>query len=191
MATPLVFTKVTTWVDLTDPANIPPGAKLITAGDLLRYENGIDALVTRVNLHDASLVAMDPILTDAVGDVALLQSTMITEQGNIDTLQAQMTTANNNITALTRSTVVASTAQTLPAAARFYIHTGGAVTSTLPVIAGNTGREIYVKNRGTGTLTLNSETNKMWNTSVVSSVSIVTGAGIGFINDGTYWVRLY
>lgn len=191
MATPLVFTKVTTWVDLTDPANIPPGAKLITAADLLRFENGIDGLVTRVNLHDASLVAMDPILTTAVANISTLQGQRTTDSGNIGTLQTQMTTANNNITALQRTTLVTSTAQALTGIVQNYIHTGGAVTSTLPTVAGNTGKQVYVKNRGTGALLINAETNKMWNGSVVTGISVVAGAGTMFVNDGTYWVRMY
>lgn len=192
MATPLVFTKVTTWVDLTDPSNIPPGAKLITASDLLRFETGIDQLVTRVNLHDASLVAMDPILTDAVSDIAALQSQRTTDSGNITTLQGQMSTANANITAVQNNVVVASTAQTLAGTAKttFYIHTGGAVSSTMPNVAGNTGRVFYVKNRGTGALTLNFEANKLWNTAgTASSLAFPVGAQCGFVNDGTFWTR--
>lgn len=192
MATPLVFTKVTTWVDLTDPANIPAGAKLITAADLLRYENGIDALVARVNQHDASLVAMDPIITGHTTDINTLKGQRVTDSGNIATLQTNVGTNTTAIANLQNNVLVASTAQTLAAtkANNFYIHTGGAVTSTMPNVAGNTGKVMWVKNRGTGTLTLNFETNKLWNTAgLSSSLSFVTGSQCGFVNDGTYWVR--
>lgn len=191
MATPLVFTKVTTWVDLTDPANIPPGAKLITAADLLRYENGIEGLVNRVNSHDADIITLQGQRVTDSGNITTLQGQRVTDSGNITTLQGQMTTANNNIAALQRTTLVASTAQALAATVENYIHTGGAVVSTLPLVAGNTGKRVFIKNRGTGTLTINAETNKMWNTSVVTGLALVAGSGVAFVNDGTYWVRLY
>lgn len=191
MATPLVFNKVTTWVDLTDPANIPPGAKLITASDLLRYENGIDQLVTRVNSHDTSIVALQSQMTPALSDITTLKANRVTDSGNIGTLQGQMTTALADIAALKAAGVlVASTAQTVPATTKYYIHTGGAVTSTMPNVAGNTGKVIFVKNRGTGQLTINFETNKMWNTAgTASSLAFPVGSQVGFVNDGTFWVR--
>lgn len=39
MATQISFSPYLGWVDLTDPTNIPADARLITASDLLRYEN--------------------------------------------------------------------------------------------------------------------------------------------------------
>jgi hypothetical protein len=192
MATPLVFTKVTTWVDLTDPANIPPGAKLIGAADLLRYENGIDQLVTRVNSHDTSIVTLQSNRTTDSGNITTLQNQRVTDSGNITALQSAVGTNTTAIANLQNGVLVASTAQTLTAtkATNFYIHTGAAVTSTMPNVAGNTGKVMWVKNRGTAALTLNFETNKLWNTAgLASSLAFAVGSQCGFVNDGTFWVR--
>lgn len=52
MATaPVSFNPYLGWVNVTDPANIPPGTRKITAAELLRYENGIKDAVARVNTH--------------------------------------------------------------------------------------------------------------------------------------------
>lgn len=192
MATPLVFTKVTTWVDLTDPANIPVGAKLITASDLLRYENGIDQVTTRVNDHDAAIVTLQGQRVTDSGNISTLQGQRVTDSGNISTLQTNVGNNTTAIAALQNSVTVASTAQTLtvPTSTKFYIHTGGTVTSTMPNVAGNTGKVVYVKNRGTGVMTLNFETNKLWNTAgTASSLAFAVGSQCGFVNDGTFWVR--
>lgn len=43
MAEPVNFDAYTGWVDTTDPNNLPPNAKVITAADLMRYEQlGLD-----------------------------------------------------------------------------------------------------------------------------------------------------
>lgn len=38
MADPIHFDPVTRWVNVNDPDNVPPEAKVLTAEDLLRYE---------------------------------------------------------------------------------------------------------------------------------------------------------
>lgn len=39
MTDPISFAPYNGWVDVTDPNNLPPDARMITAADLLRYEN--------------------------------------------------------------------------------------------------------------------------------------------------------
>jgi hypothetical protein len=44
MSETVYFTPFLEWVDVTDPASIPPDARKITASDLMRYEHfGVDA----------------------------------------------------------------------------------------------------------------------------------------------------
>lgn len=191
MATPLVFNEFLGWVDLTDPDNIPPGARLILAADLLRYENALKAIKDRVNLHDTSLVAMDPIITTLVSDLNIAEAALVTAQGNITTLTTNLNTANTNIAALTRGVAAqATTTLQMVRANRFYIHTGGAGTYTLPLVAGHTGVDFVIKNRGTGALLIQAETNKLWNTAgTTSSLSLPIGSQLAVVNDGTFWTR--
>jgi hypothetical protein len=49
MADPISFDPFLGWVDITDPNNIPPDARVIGADDLLRYENFAVAAKNRIN----------------------------------------------------------------------------------------------------------------------------------------------
>lgn len=75
MATPLTFTAYTGWVDATDPNNIPAGTRLITAADLLRYENLGTAVVARVNSHDTSITTNTTDITNLKKPRALVTKT--------------------------------------------------------------------------------------------------------------------
>ena len=191
MAAPLVFNPYTGWVDIPDAQNIPNGARLIAAADLLRYENFLTAVRDRINAHELSIVDLTPAVATLISDLNAAEAVNTTQAGLISTLQADLDTAEANIAALTRGTVVASTNQTLAKANRFYTHTGGAVTYTLPPLAANVGVDFMIKNRGTGTVTVRgTETNKMYGTAVSDTFGVLAGSGLIFHNDGTYWNRI-
>lgn len=70
----------------------------------------------------------------------------------------------------------------------WYIFTGSTTTWTAPAVSGNSGRTIYIKNRGSGAITLNSaNTNEFYNTAATSSTTIAAGAVFVMRCDGTYW----
>ena len=74
MTDPISFDPFLGWVDTTDPNNIPVDVRIISAADLLRYENFGVATTTAVN----------SIITD-VADTKASQGTAITDlQGAID-----------------------------------------------------------------------------------------------------------
>lgn len=70
------------------------------------------------------------------------------------------------------------------------VFTGTTSTWTLPVIAANTWKRLYLKNRGSGTLTINANggTNTIFTTSAVSTFSLNTGESVILLNDGVYWL---
>lgn len=76
-----------------------------------------------------------------------------------------------------------------------YIFSGTTATYTLPAILTNTqGRQnaIVIKNRGSGTITLNAASGStIYTTSAVSTINIIAGAACELLPDGTYFNVLY
>lgn len=71
-----------------------------------------------------------------------------------------------------------------------YRFTGSASTFTLPPVAGNEGKFLFIANRGSGTITLNTNTgaNELYNAGTLSNTaSILSGATSKIINDGVNW----
>jgi len=71
-----------------------------------------------------------------------------------------------------------------------WVFSGTTTTWTLPAVSGNTNVKIYIKNRGSGNITLNSNAggNDIYNTSAVNTFSITPGQAFILVNDGTYWL---
>jgi hypothetical protein len=70
-----------------------------------------------------------------------------------------------------------------------YSFKGTAGTWTLPALVDNIGLHIHIKNRGTGSITLvsNSAGEDLYDTRPVKSVTITAGSSVLLINDGEYW----
>jgi len=101
--------------------------------------------------------------------------------------------ANYYATAATVSpAVIVSSAGTLTVAyGRDYVFTGTTSTYTLPAVsAGNATRSdiITIKNRGSGNITLNSNTGStIYDGSAVSSITIAPGSAVTLVQDATYF----
>lgn len=68
------------------------------------------------------------------------------------------------------------------------IATGTTSTWTLPTPTGNSGLTFYMKNRGSGTVTLNSNSgSEIYSTSAVASISILAGEAYILKCDGSFW----
>lgn len=87
--------------------------------------------------------------------------------------------------------VVVSSAGTLAldATGGAYVFGGTTTTWTLPAISGHTGWTYFIKNKGSGNITLNSNAggNDIYNTSAVNTLSITPGQAFILVNDGTTW----
>lgn len=87
--------------------------------------------------------------------------------------------------------VVVSSAGTLTLdnTASVYIFSGTTSTFSLPAVSGTTGRTYFIKNRGSGNLTVDvtGGASDIYDTSAVASIIIAAGAARMFTNDGTFW----
>ena len=70
-----------------------------------------------------------------------------------------------------------------------YVFTGTTTTWTLPAVSGTTGLIYYIKNRGSGAITLNADSgsNEIYDTAAANTYNIAAGAAITIISDGTYF----
>lgn len=89
----------------------------------------------------------------------------------------------------TRTNVSSAGTLGLTAVYSDYIFSGTTTTWTLPALAGNTNVKFYIKNRGSGAITLNSNAggNDIYNTSAINTFTINPGEAIILVNDGTFW----
>lgn len=86
--------------------------------------------------------------------------------------------------------VVTSSAGTLTIGnAESYIFNGSTTTWTLPAVSGTTGTIYYLKNIGSGSITLNSNAggNDIYTSSAVNTTTITAGSAITLISNGTYF----
>jgi len=74
-----------------------------------------------------------------------------------------------------------------------YVFTGTTTTWTLPTVAGNTNKTYFIKNRGSGAITLNSNAggNDIYTTTAVNTITINAGESALLWNDGTYFLEMY
>jgi hypothetical protein len=71
-----------------------------------------------------------------------------------------------------------------------HIFNGTTATWVLPAVASiDQWTTIYIKNRGSGTLTVNATAaaNEIFTTSAVNTLSITSGSSAMLVNDGTYY----
>lgn len=192
MATPLSFTAVTEWVDYTDPTNVPPSIRVISAADLLRYENGIKAVVQRSNEHDTTLESMASTISGLNSALSTLQSTVNTQASTISTLSASLASQTTQINNLARPILVRSavTAYTVVPANRIHVHTGGSATYTLPTAVGNSGVDFIFHNKGTGTLTIASSTQLWANGGAFANKPVLANESVHVVSDNANWVVL-
>jgi hypothetical protein len=73
--------------------------------------------------------------------------------------------------------------------AEFYCFNGTTTTWTLPAVTGTAGTIYYLKNIGSGTITVNSSGggNDIYSTTAVNTLAILTGTSVILISNGTYW----
>jgi hypothetical protein len=91
-----------------------------------------------------------------------------------------------------KTRVSSSSASTLALSASYsdYVFSGTTTTWTLPAVSGNTNVVIFVVNKGSGNITLNSNAggNDLWEAGATSSSkTILPGEAIKLLNDGTNW----
>lgn len=73
--------------------------------------------------------------------------------------------------------------------AHAYVFSGTTTTWTLPAVSGTTGTIYYIKNRGSGAITINAAAaaNEIYTTSAVNTTSVAAGSAIILLSDGSFW----
>ena len=109
--------------------------------------------------------------------------------GNLALRKDNLGNSRINVQALQVVTVSAAGTLTLDAESSDYVFSGTTTTWTLPPLTGYTNVKYFIKNRGTGAITLNSNAggNDIYTTSAVNTFTINAGAAYILMNDGTYW----
>lgn len=74
-------------------------------------------------------------------------------------------------------------------AATYYSFSGTTATWTLPTLAASNGFTYFIKNRGSGNLTINTNAggNDIYDTATVNTITVSAGASVILHNDGTYF----
>lgn len=96
-----------------------------------------------------------------------------------------LTTTGKRIIALTTSSAATLTLGNKES----YVFNGTTTTWTLPAVSGTTGTIYYIKNIGSGSITLNADSgnNEIYSSSAVNTITITAGSAIILISNNTYW----
>lgn len=99
------------------------------------------------------------------------------------------TSGNSNFGGtLSYATTVSSAGTLTIGSSIVYIFSGTTTTWTLPAVSGTTGRVYFLKSRGSGNITLNSNSgSEIYDTAAQTGITIIPGQAIILISDGTYW----
>lgn len=118
----------------------------------------------------------------------------LTSQTDTASYKPVVTDANGNINKLAywpASTEVFVTSSSLTLfVGGAYVFTGTSVTWTLPAVNGTSGRIYYIKNRGSGNITLNADSgsNEIYDSAPTNTITITPGNSARLVSDGTYFL---
>lgn len=107
MAEQVTYNPIFDWMDVVDDNNVPAGARIVKAADIIRWETGIDEVVRATNANSTSLDELHSTIETQGGTLAT-HGQSITEQG------ASIGTLTGRVDDLTQG---ASAVQYAPAAA--------------------------------------------------------------------------
>lgn len=100
--------------------------------------------------------------------------------------------ARLQVTGNTSGAVTTSSASTLTldATALYWVFTGTTTTWTLPAVASHTGWTLFIKNRGSGNMTLQrAGSDNLYDTTTQTSITVAAGDPLlRVFCDGTYWI---
>lgn len=102
--------------------------------------------------------------------------------------------SGGQMTGVVKEALVVSSAGTLTInnTTGMHVFTGTTTTWTLPAVSGNTSIGFWIKNRGSGAITLNrAGSDNLYDTTTRTSITINAGAAAYIFNDGTYWLVLF
>lgn len=164
---------------------------------------------TRLSAAGLRIDAISNLTTDATAYLTIKGGTAtastaplkFTSGTNLTTPEAGATEYDGTEVYFTNSTAVRGTKQvnrsivsnaaslTLALTYTAYIFTGTTTTWTLPAVSGSTNHMFFIKNRGSGDITLNSDSgNTLYTTAATNTYAITPGSAIILYSDGTYFL---
>lgn len=111
------------------------------------------------------------------------------EYDGTELYETNSTTVRGNVIVVRLNSSSAGTL-TLATTYTHYVFTGTTTTWTLPAVSGTTSHVFYIKNRGSGAITLNAAAaaNEIYSTAAVNTLTINAGESIMLLSDGTYFL---
>lgn len=102
---------------------------------------------------------------------------------------ATNSTAVRGIIETNRTIVSAAATLTLDPTYSHYVFSGTTTTWTLPAVSGTINVKYYIKNRGSGAITLNTTAaaNEIYNTAATNTLTVNAGEAYIVFSDGTYY----
>ncbi len=151
--------------------NLVLGAFVHAPSATLSGQLNIGNVLYGLNLHQSITAGSTPTATGMIG-IGITTPT--------STLHVNGSLGFKGLTSATSTLTLATAA--------FYAFTGTTSTWTLPALSGCADRPYFIKNRGSGALTIIcTGADSMFYNAVVTSFIINVGEAFIFHNDGTYW----
>lgn len=173
------------------------GRELVTGGgnNLVGTSSGVDLVSGSNNSFFGSVNGITTGSNNTVvGNVTLPAATtnyaVITDgSGNIALQKDNLGNTRINVQALQVVNVSAAALLNLDNNYSDYVFSGTTTTWILPPLAGYTNVKYFLKNRGTGNITLNTFAggNDIYYTSAINTINLLPGESAILGNDGTYW----
>lgn len=175
---------------LTDPITTRPINA--TSGNIILTLNG--AVGGRIfNFKRTDATANTVTITPSSGTVDGQASITVLDGGSIYFDGTNYTSINQGSVkgrqGFYRTTVSSAGTLNLTSAFNHYVFSGTTTTWTLPTLTGNTDVVFFIKNRGSGNITLNSNAggNDIYDTAPVNTITIAPGEARIVWGDGTYF----
>lgn len=190
-----VFVGMNTCLSCTTTNNsILIGRQIATTAANSSNEMNIGATIFGTNIYNAT--ARIGILNNAPSftfDVAgTIRATVLPASTDVRDSVVVGGTAGGQFKKVARNTDTDTTAlgNLTIGTVKYYSFAGTTATWTLPTIAASDGATYFIKNRGSGNLTINTAAagNDIYTTAATNTITVAAGASIQLHNDGTFFV---
>lgn len=144
------------------------------------------SLVNRIASYDGATPTDGQLLIGHTANGTFNKGTLTAGTGITITNGAGAVTITDNGN---ESVTTTSAGTFAPSASGHYVFTGTTSTWTLPAVSGTSGRVMFIKNRGSGTVTINTTAaaNEIYSSSAVNTYALTAGSAIILVSDNTFY----
>lgn len=190
MSGPISFTPYTGWVDVADPLNIPSDVRVISASDLLRYENFGSAAAAKINENATNIATNTTNIATHTTNIAANAAAITTLQGTVSGHTTSIAANTSAITALQAPPALATktASYTLIGTDNIVVANGASLTLTLPSASlQGAGKKFTLKNINSTALTVASVAGTL---DGAATASLIQWAKATYVSDGTNWLSI-